>query len=160
MRLMKKPLGKRHVGSSKRKLYDLVYYLRHKEKRNSSSLEYIKNTPDYQIYAKLYSRWRYALATGSATVPFNAPSRSTRIALLNTKKAGCAICKSKENLQLDHTDRNVNHNSLSNLRWLCRKCHHEETNRGKLSDIYKTDAYQKIKELIQKKPFSSYEDQE
>ncbi len=157
MRLMKRPQGKRHVGKPKRGLYDLVYYLRHKEQRNRSSSEYIKNTPDYQIYAKLYSRWRFKLATGSTTAPFNAPSRDTRIAVLKMKGDGCAFCKSKESLQLDHIDRNVNHNSLENLRWLCRKCHHGETNIGKLNDIYKTDAYKKVKELVQKKPFSSYE---
>jgi len=155
---MQKSPGKRHVGSPKRKLYDLVYYLRHKEKVNRASLEYIKNTPDYQIYAKLYSRWRYALANGSTTVPFNAPFRETRIEMLKRKEAGCVMCQSKETLQLDHADRNVNNNSLANLRWMCRKCHHDETNRGKLDDIRKGDAYQKIKELVHKKPFSSYED--
>lgn len=157
MRIMKRPLGKRHVGKPKRKLYDLVYYLRHKEQRNRSSREYIKNTPDYQIYAKLYSRWRIALANGRTTVPFNAPPKAVRIAILNAKESGCAMCKNKENLQLDHIDRNLNHNSLENLRWLCRKCHHEETNRGKLDDIYDTSAYKKVKELVRKKPFTSYE---
>jgi hypothetical protein len=158
MKIMSKPLGKRHAGKPKRKLYDLVYHLRHKAKRNKAAREYINKTPDYQIYQKLYSRWRYALAAGTTTIPFLAPTRKVRQALMAQKGSGCCLCGEKQNLQLDHIDHNVNQNNLDNLRWLCSECHSKETNKERLNAAMKGDNYGKIQELLKKKPHSTYEE--
>jgi 5-methylcytosine-specific restriction endonuclease McrA len=55
---------------------------------------------------------------------------SRHIRLLDYRKVAfehfphrCSECKTKENLQVHHKDRNRKNNSLSNLQILCSECH-------------------------------------
>ena len=72
---------------------------------------------------------------------------SLKIASKAALEKKCALCDSKEELELDHIDHNPFNNDIVNLRFLCKACHMSHHSGGfrKREDYQKCFVCQKIR---------------